>query len=896
MPLSAGTRLGPYEIVSAIGAGGMGEVYRAHDRTLDRDVAIKILPDTLAADPERIARFEREAKTLAALNHPHIAHIHGIEQSQGIRALVMELVEGEDLAGRVVRGALPIDEVLPIARQIAEALEYAHEHGVVHRDLKPANIKLTPDGAVKVLDFGLAKAMDAGGGASHDMTNSPTITSPAMMTRAGVILGTAAYMSPEQAKGKAVDKRTDIWAFGCVLYELLTGQRAFAGDDVTDLVVAVMTKEPDWSRVPPATPPRIIDLLKRCLKKSPRERLHDVADARLDIEDAIAAGAVDAGAARVTGGPVTRGIASRMLKAERLAWLAFALIVAVIAGASPLFRPPSDQPLVQFPVLVPENYDLLNLAVSPDGRHIALVASRGANEIWIRDFNSFENHPLPDSNGDAPFWSPDGASIGFFSLDGKLKRIPVGGGAAVTVSNLPSDLDIFSGGTWNTAGDIVFGTGGELYRVSANGGTPAKLDLHDQPQRLERGKPSFLPDGRHFIYRVLGSKPTDALYVGSLDSAESQFLTEAQSQGIYTEPGYVLFVRGNSLIAQPFNAKSLRLTGEPVAVGQRAAAGLLDVVSLFSASSTGTLAFGTLKGGHSGQLTWFDRARNRLSTIPEFEGSEYLNPSLSPDGKRLAANRLDPQTGNWDIWTIELQSGIASRFTTDPAQDSDAVWSQDGHEIVFASNRGGHFGLYRKSVTSPGPEELLTSSDVEIFPTDWSADGRFVIYNFAASLVGDVYALPLVGNRKPQLQLHGEHTQFYGGRLSPDGKWIAYSSTETGHYEVYVQPFNTRGRKVRVSPDSGIHPRWRGDGREFYFWNLNDNGIYAVDVAVKDDALDFGTPRLMSPQSVKILPGVDGRTHYDITRDGTRLLLRTPSAPASPPVTVMLNWTKALKR
>ena len=560
LALTQGARVGPYEIVSALGAGGMGEVYRARDPRLDRDVAIKILPGAFASDPDRIARFQREAKTLASLNHPNIGGIHGIEDGNGVTALVMELVEGEDLSARIRRGAIPIGEALPIARQIADALQAAHDNGIIHRDLKPANIKLRPDGTVKVLDFGLAKAMEPAGGLPA-VTESPTITTPAM-TRAGIILGTAAYMSPEQARGNPLDARTDIWSFGCVLYEMLTGRRAFAGDDVSDVLASILAREPDLAALPAGAPASIRRLLRRCLEKDRTARLHDIADARLEIGDAMARVDPDVDAVPPASGGRRTG--------ERLAWIGVlaAVTLALAASWTPAFRPVAVASEMRVDIATPPTTAPQSLAISPDGRTIAFVATADDRaRLWLRSLESGASRPIAGTDGaEFPFWSPDSRAVGFFA-DGRLRRVDVDGGSVQTIAIAAEG----EGGTWNRDNVILFASlGSPISRVPATGGEPVAL-----PRLAQRGSdfsPEFLPDGNHFLYYVRGNPEFRGTYIGTLDGTlEPRRLLDTDSGAIYAASGHLLFVRQGTLYAQAFDPGSLAITGHPVSVAERVA-------------------------------------------------------------------------------------------------------------------------------------------------------------------------------------------------------------------------------------------------------------------------------------------------------------------------------------
>ncbi len=900
MSLAAGTRLGPYEILAALGAGGMGEVYRARDTKLGRDVAIKILPELFAADPERVARFTREAKTLAALNHPHIAQIHGLEDAQGISALVMELVEGPTLADRIALGPMPMDEALPIAKQIAEALEAAHELGIIHRDLKPANIKVREDGTVKVLDFGLAKALDpaASGVEAAALTQSPTITSPAAMTQRGVILGTAAYMAPEQAKGRAVDKRADIWAFGCVLYEMLTGQRAFPGEDVFDTLSAVGKSDPAWNTLPPATPPAIRRLLRRCLEKDRKRRLNSIADARLEIDDALTAPAESTTAAAAS--------SSHGVRRERLAWSAAVAALAVVAagalgrGAS-LNRgsTPADTRAMRFALTPPDGWSLplgsapdggaiAPLAVSPDGRHVAFVARNreGKDLLWVRSFDALAARALTGTDDAAePFWSPDSRVLGFFA-QGKLKKIDVSGGAPVALCDEPRQR----GGAWGGDGVIVFARlASGLQKVSASGGVPTAATA------LETGetghwRPTFLPDGRHFLYR---SQPTGAVYVASLDSTERTRIIEwIDSSNVRYAQGHLLFLRETTLVAQPFDPDRRVVTGEAFPVAEQIHTDSSQpFFAHFSASANGVLAYQTGASTTNSQLVWVDRTGQQTAVLGE--PGDYGDVQLSPDGTRAAVSVRDPGRRTTDIWVFDVARGLRTRFTFDPANDVAPIWSPDGSRMVFGSDRKGPRDLYEKASSGAGAEQLVLGDSATKTAFSWSPDGRFISYSTAGTASGgdDVWVWPLGGERKPFPVVQTPAGETYG-TFSPDGRWIAYQSSESGRNEVYVVPFPGPGGKWQVSTAGGSYPKWRrDDGKELCYF-APDNTLMAA--TVTGDGSGFEAGAVQSLFQARVRRG--NRLAYDVSADGQRFLVNTlPPDTDAPPFTVVLNWTAGLK-
>jgi serine/threonine protein kinase/Tol biopolymer transport system component len=773
LALTPGTRIGVYEITAQIGEGGMGQVYRATDTKLKREVAVKILPPLLADDADRLARFQREAEVLASLNHPNIAGIYGIEESHGVRALVLELVEGDDLSQRIARGAIPLDETLLIVKQIAEALEAAHERGIVHRDLKPANIKVRLDGTVKVLDFGLARAMESTPASATTVSRSPTITTPAM-THAGMILGTAAYMAPEQARGKVADRRADIWAFGCVLYEMLTGRRAFAGDEVSDVLASVLAREPDLVALPVNTPPSIRRLLRRCLEKDRNERLRDIGDARIEIRDALAGADPDASALRAPG-------AVRSSR-ERLAWLGAlaALTLALGISLSWALRPTPTASEMRVDISTPPSTAPFSLAISPDGRTIAFVATaEGQSRLWLRSLESGSAAAVKGTDGaESPFWSPDSRSVGFFA-DGKLSRLDVDGGSVRILAAAPGG----QGGTWSRDDVILFASLGiPISRVPATGGQP--VTLSGLAQRGSDFSPQFLPDGRHFLYYVRGGPEARGVYVSDLEKRlDARRLLDSDTGAVYASSGHLVFIRQDTLFAQQFDPIRLELTGNPFTVAEHAGVSPTGP----SVSSAGSIAYRTSSTGTKRQFVWFDRSGKALSQAGESVSTSLSSPSLSLDGQRVALYR--GVNGNVDIWLLETKRGVFSRLTTDPADDVMPVWSPSGDRILFSSNRTGVPDLYQKSLAKGGSEELLLSTAEPKYATDWSADGRFVLFNSQhPTRSGDIWALPLDGNGKPFpiVQTSADEQR---GQFSPDVRWFAFQSNESGRAEIYVQPF-----------------------------------------------------------------------------------------------------------
>jgi WD40 repeat protein len=872
-----GKSIGHYAVTAHLGSGGMGDVYCATDSKLGRQVAIKLLPDALAREPERQARLEREARVLASLNHPNIAAIHGIEESGGSMFLVMELVPGETLAERIARGPIPLRDALAMATQIADALDAAHQRGIIHRDLKPANIKITPDGKVKVLDFGLAKAFE-GEASPSNLSHSPTLSLAA--TQAGMILGTAGYMSPEQARGRTVDKRSDVWSFGCVLFEMLTGRQIFSGETVSDTLARILEREPDWDSLPAATPASIRRLLRRSLQKDARKRLHDIADARIEIDEAL-----------TSSGDLAESPASPA--SRRFIGVAVSVAVALVAATALLTmlvnRPaPSTRPLMRFPVLLPKGEVADGVAVSPDGRTLAVVSIGPRASVWLRSLDAADPRQVPGTEGTREvFWSADGRRLAVLGPDRRLRSIDLAGGSPVVLAE-----GVDTNGSWSAEGVILFSGNRTIRGVSSASGAAVDVQLEDgADSKSWRGWPRFLPDGRHFLYFLQTPGQQGTICVGSLGSKETRSIAPADSGAEYSTAGYLLFVRGAVLMAQAFDARTLTLSGEAIPIAADAASGSLSVFPNFSAPVADTLAYVRTRGGNDGQLRWFDRSGREIGSIVPPEGSDYLNPSLSPDGTRVAVNNMDPHSGNWDVWVIDLESKIPIRVTSDPAQDSDAIWSPDSNEVVFVSNRGGTFALYRKRLRGTAGEELLLKTADEPRPTDWTDDGRFIVYE----LNRNVYALPLTGADRSPVPVAESEFNEYGANASADGRWIAYASDESGAFQVYIQSFPKAAEKIRVSTVYGIHPRWRRDGRELVYWQPPD-ALRSVELRYDSTGIHAGPPTTTLPPNIGILDVVDSRHHYAMSADGQRFLLRQAAGPPGPPVNVVVNWTEALRQ
>jgi Tol biopolymer transport system component len=878
----------------------MGEVYRARDTSLGRDVALKVLPESVAADPERLARFEREARTLAALNHPHIAQIHGFETSDGTPALIMEYVDGPALDERIARGPIPVDEAIAIARQVADALDAAHSQSIVHRDLKPANIKVRPDGTVKVLDFGLAKALDSSVSAlgSVVVSQSPTITSPAMpfdgrsghpehgrgvMTGAGTVLGTAPYMSPEQAKGRPADQQSDIWAFGCVLFEMLTGRRAFQGEDVADTIAAVLRGEPDWRALPSELSPGVLLVLRRCLARDRRERVHHIGDARWLLGEALVGVAGD----RRNG--ASRGLHRRELSAWGLA------AILLVSSVGAWWLRGNDGPatasreVTRFIVTPPENVELIGggnqiaSLLSPDDRKLLYIGFQGGTQaIWVQDFSKTLPDRIPRTDrAVAPFWSPDSRTIAFFA-DGELRIV-----ALDTHSVRALCPAVGLGGAWNTDGTIVFAhtNDGRLFRVSANGGSPEALtDIKATPNATSHRYPAFLPDGRRFIFEAF---PLNQLWLGSLDSPDVRMVVAAESQGLVLPSGRILYARQGTLFVQPFDLDRAVAEGEP----QPLETEILSVpsgYSAYSASARGHLVYRTGRVIQPTQLTWMDRSGKVVGLVgrPDL----YRNPALSADGTRLAIQRTNESQVE-DIWLFDLSRGVLSRFVTPEARVSAEmpIWSPDSKRIVFALIRTGASNLYAKTVDSSASEELLLDAKGgAVIPYSWTADGRFILHRMMNGPFYNTGVLPLSGDRTPRLYAARDHIIAMSS-VSPDGKYVAYNANDSGRFEVYIESFPEPGTRWQVSRDGGVHPRWRPDGRELYYYAA-DETLTAVPInPAAPQPVGAGIPLFRERLLYGPTVAIGFAAQYAVASDG-RFLLNVPTgAPPPSVIHVALN-------
>jgi serine/threonine-protein kinase len=907
--LNPGDKLGPYAVTAKLGEGGMGVVFRATDTKLGRDVALKVLPEAFAVDAQRMQRFQREAQVLASLNHPHIAAIYGLEeagaalQSSGppsgqasgapTRALVMELVEGPTLAERIAQGAIPFEEALPIAKQIAEALEYAHERGIIHRDLKPANIKLTADGQVKVLDFGLAKAL-ADDIASSDVSASPTLSMAA--TKAGYILGTAAYMSPEQAKGKPVDRRTDVWAFGCVLYEMLMAKHAFPGEDVSETLAAIIRGEPDWNALPRETPTRVHRLLRRCLDKDIKRRLQAIGEARITIEEAIAHPET-APMGELAEGALSPPLPMPLWR-RPLPWagLAGALAVGLLLTVWAPWRPAPEPPAA-----VRVNGELgadVSLArpdlgasatLSADGTLLAFIAQKSAGrgqtpQLYVRRLDQLQALPLPGTDGARePFFSPDGQWIGFFD-EGKLKKISVGGGPAVTLC----DVQAPRGGFWADDDTIIFAVvvGAGLSRVPAAGGAPQPLTTLDQSSgEITHRWPQVLPGGQAVLFTAhnSGSNFDEAnLVVQSLDTGQRKIVHRGGYYGRYLPSGHLVYMREGTLFAAPFDLERLEITRQPAPALERVTSNSNTAGAQFTFSRTGTLAY--LPGETSAQrvtIQWMDRD-GKTQPLRSTPGN-YLSPRFSPDGQRLALE-IDEGTQQ-DVWVYEWQRDRMVRLTFDAGEERNPVWTPDGGRITFSSREtvGGLPNLYWKRADGIGDVQRLTQSKNSQQPGAWHPSGKFLVFEERDPQTGpDILILPMEGDEKSGWK-PGTPAKFVNDKsaerdpaFSPDGRWVAYTSNQNGRSDVFVRPFPGPGGKWQISTEGGQHPAWSPNGKELFFRSA-DRRIMVAGYTAAGDSFTAGTPRLWSEGTNIVVRGTL-RT-FDLHPDGKRFaVLKAPAA------------------
>ncbi|MGH9365800.1 MAG: protein kinase domain-containing protein, partial [Thermoanaerobaculia bacterium] len=885
-----------YEILAPLGAGGMGEVYRARDTRLEREVAVKVLPAHLSSSEEMRQRFEREARAISQLSHPHICALYDVGSHEGTEYLVMELLEGETLAARLVKGPLPTEQLLRLGVEIADALDKAHRQGIVHRDLKPGNVMLTKSG-VKLLDFGLAKAFPSppGRGQGEGLTSLPTMAGAQNLTQEGTILGTFQYMAPEQLEGKEADARSDIFAFGGVLYEMATGKKAFSGKSQASLIASILEREPPAiSSVAPMTPPALDRVVKTCLAKDPDERWQTAHDVRLQLAW-IAEGGSQAG--------VPAPVASRRKSRERLAWtIATAALLAAaglawlaVRGArrpEPVFR--SSIPAPEGAAFWLEQTTPGPAVLSPDGRKLAFKArdAAGKAQIYVRPLDAPEPRALTGTDDAVyPFWSPDGRSLGFFA-GGKLKTIEADGGPPVTLCAAPDG----KGGTWSPAGIIVFAPSYNtpLSRVAVGGGEPVAITKFDAKRGDDSHRhPRFLPDGRHFLY--LARVPNAALeghavLVGSLDGGPEKLLLRSPAAVEYAA-GYILFLRERTLMARPFDAKRLAFTADPFPLAEKVLlTSVSAAIAVFSASQNGVLVYQTARGDPTSQLAWLGRDGSAPGVLGE--AGDYLQAYLSPDGKHATAAVRDQGTGNRDLWVFDVARNLRTRFTFGPANSWWPVWSPDSASLAFASSRKGHLDLYRKPLGGSSEEELLYESKADKMPMSISPDGRFLAYfESTKETRGDIWILPLQGERKPQLFLQ---TPFFElpFDFSPDGRWLSYGSDESGKWQVYVTSFPRPARKWQVSTEESAYAHWRADGKELVFQGIAGQ-LWAVEVAARGDDFQIGAQKLLFKFNA-----IFGPSGYDYfpTADHQRFLVLNRSQQPNLLLDLVVNWPASVRR
>jgi Tol biopolymer transport system component len=891
--ISPGTRLGPYEILATLGAGGMGEVYRARDTRLGREVAVKVISPAIAGNAEQLRRFEREARSASALSDPHIVTVFDVGEQDGIHYFASELVEGGDLRSRLEDGRLPVRKAIEIAEQIASGLASAHEKGITHRDLKPENILLTKAGLAKIADFGLAKLAE-----TPDVELSRMPTSDRIETTAGTVMGTVSYMSPEQASGRKVDYRSDQFSFGVIVYEMLTGRLAFRKDTPGETLAAILRDDPTpMANVNPAVPAPVSWTVDRCLAKDPEERYASTRDLAREIaglRGRLSETSSKGRAIEPAGTPRGRG---------GIVWaLAGAAAMAALGFVVSRLRPPAVAPrAVRFQIEAPPRAtsnvigrDAGPLAISPDGGQIAFVATSadGQKQIYLRALNALDARPLSGTDGASyPFWSPDSRAIGFFA-GGKLKKIAASGGPVQSLC----DAVLARGGTWNRDGVIVFSPGAydPLYRVPASGGTPVPVTrfvdpLHENSHRW----PQFLPDGRHFLFLRFApnyspSRPEDAICLGSLDSMTATEVVSARSSFAYTPSGQLLYVRDDTLMAVPFDAKRGQVTGPTVPIAQRVLLYRNTANSAFSVSDNGVLVY------HSGplppvsELDWFDRGGKLLGSVGE--PGDYEDPRLSPDARRLATNRIDPASGASSIWIFDMAGGGGTRFTFSQSVNHYPVWSPDGSRIAFDTNRNGPSDIFMKSFDGSGEERPVLASEVAKSPTDWSPDGSTLVFErLDPRTKYDLWRLSLKAGATPEPIVRSDAGET-DGRISPDGKWLAYASNESGIWEVYVTAFPGPGGRWQVSNGGGVQPVWSRSGKEIFFL-AGDRKLMAAPCETSP-TFAVGAPKPL----FQTLARYTGNVAYDVAPDGRFLVNTIAGAGAAPPITVVMNWEAALKK
>jgi len=876
MALTSGTKLGPYEIQSPLGAGGMGEVYRARDTRLDRTVAVKILPAHLSSNPEARQRLEREARAISSLNHPNICTLHDVGHQEGTDFLVMEYLEGETLADRLMKGPLPPEQVLKYGIDICLGLEKAHKSGVIHRDLKPGNIMLTKSGA-KLMDFGLAKATPAAVPPASSLTmtmSHPSADQP--LTAQGMVVGTFQYMSPEQVEGEEADARSDIFALGAVLYEMASGKRAFKGKSQASIVAAILASDPQpISAVQPMSPPALDRVVRTCMAKDPDERWQTAHDVKLQLQWIAEAGS-QAG--------VPAPVVARRRMSQRVAWIAAGLGVAaaIVFATGFVLRAPVPEHPLRVSILPPDQhvFDPLSVALSPDGTKLAFAATAvgGLAQLWVRPLDSTSAQPLAGTDDAAfPFWSPDSRSLGFFA-DGKLKIIDASGGAVQTLAGalLPR------GGSWSSNGTILYtpDATSAMYRIPAAGGTPVRAVGEEKASSVGSPRwPAFLPDGKHFLFFQYGAEAQSGgdVYLGTLDSAQITKLAKSDVRAGYGN-GHVVFVEGGNLMVQAFDEKNLKLVGNPVPVAEQVR-GDARAAAAFSLSSEGKLIFA---GGQSStlDLAWYDRTGKKGDVI---DSGTFQDAHISPDGKKVSAARADAG-GHLEIFIYDLARGTKSQFSFSQSRDDDPVWSPDGNTIVFDSARNGKIDLYTRPANGSRQEELLFHDDSDKYPSSWSSDGKYIAYEAIANRGHfDTWVMPMFGDHKPFPFLQESYNTRYPS-FSPDGKWMVFTSFESGHGQIYVVAFPKAGGKFLVG--DGQSATWSRHGKEIIY--LDDHArIASVEVTAHGDSVEFGKPQVLFPAQ----PG-----NFEASPDGERVLMMQAPVQNSTNMTLVVNWPQVLKK
>jgi len=890
--MQSGTMLTHYRVAEIIGKGGMGEVYRAHDTKLGRDVALKILPPEFAADRDRMARFEREAKVLASLHHPNIASIFGFETSEECTFLVMELVEGEDLAAELRQGHLPVDEAVEIARQIAEGLEEAHEKGIVHRDLKPANVKRTPDGKVKVLDFGLAQVFAGQTAGEEEVSSAMTMT--AAMTQVGTIMGTAAYMSPEQARGKEVDRRADIWAFGVILFEMLTGKQLFLGETASDTLAGILKSEPEWDQLPDGLPFQVERVLRRCLEKDPRQRLRDIGEARVRLEDPEAESGIFSGpiaAVPDTGGG---GRLSRIVP-----WGLLAMSLAVLVWLQWGSRDVSGIGVQHLAVPGPKEVDFHIggsfpglPAISPDGSRVAFSGMSQIDHtvyLYVRDLGTERSVMLSDTkDAQYPFWSPDGRWLAYYVRTEGLLKIPVDGGPPQMVGTASNG----KGGSWNQMGEILFTTdyNTQIFLIAATGGeVRAVTDLEADEGFNSHRHPQFMPDGRHFIYFARGNGRAESeIRYASLDGGEAKVVTRASLMGDYGS-GHLVFVSHGDLVAQPFDPDTGNLTGSPTPLVGDVMTVPGAAKGVFSVSTEGKLVYLQGEAAEDATLSWRDRDGKDLGLVSDLAAYDMV--ALSPDGRSAAVGVITEQAGTWDIWIVDLERNFRTRFTVSPSDDSDLVWSRDSRSLYFASDRDGEMAFYQKEIGSPEAPRKIFGKDEAIRLWDVSADGQTIFYSEAsAGTAWDMWSADLSGQTEPRL-LRATVENDVRCQLSPDEKWLTFTSRESGQNQVYVAPWPAMSPITQVSTTTGTWSRWVRDGQELIFQE-ELGPLVAVPMTVEGDRISIGLPESLFEFGAPVLESV----YWDVSADGERFLTVNTNIGASPTYcNLVVDWPGILE-